>query len=159
MHVRLKQFSVGKFMLHRCDSWGIENCCMYLNFCGPIFAGKWLKLFFDDEFWATDVISGSAGNFTYSYSNVLPHIWREINNGESDNRDPLHQQGCDWMGWVILGPCVSFVLSRTHDSRYRYFICTISVGDRGGTVVKALCYKSEGRWFNPRWCHWKFSLT
>ena len=31
-------------------------------------------------------------------------------------------------------------------------------GDRGGTVVKALCYKSEGRWFDPRWCHWNFSL-
>ena len=22
--------------------------------------------------------------------------------------------------------------------------------DRGGTVVKALCYKSEGRWFDSR---------
>jgi len=32
-------------------------------------------------------------------------------------------------------------------------------GDRGGTVVKVLCYKSEGRWFDPRWCHWNFSLT
>ena len=32
-------------------------------------------------------------------------------------------------------------------------------GDRGGTVVKALCYKSEGRWFDSRWCHWNFSLT
>ena len=29
-------------------------------------------------------------------------------------------------------------------------------GDRSGTVVKLLCYKSEGRWFNPRWCHWIF---
>ena len=29
----------------------------------------------------------------------------------------------------------------------------------GGTVVKALCYKSEGRWFDPSWCHWNFSLT
>ena len=27
------------------------------------------------------------------------------------------------------------------------------------TVVKVLCYKSEGRWFDPRWCHWNFSLT
>ena len=26
-------------------------------------------------------------------------------------------------------------------------------GDRGGTVVKVLCYKSEGRWFDPSWCH------
>ena len=22
-------------------------------------------------------------------------------------------------------------------------------GDRGSTVVKVLCYKSEGRWFDP----------
>jgi len=26
-------------------------------------------------------------------------------------------------------------------------------------VVKALCYKSEGRWFDPSWCQWNFSLT
>jgi len=31
--------------------------------------------------------------------------------------------------------------------------------DRGNTVVKVLCYKSEGRWFDSRWCHLKFSLT
>jgi hypothetical protein len=29
----------------------------------------------------------------------------------------------------------------------------------GGTVVKVLPYKSEGRWFNSRWYHWNFSLT
>jgi len=27
-------------------------------------------------------------------------------------------------------------------------------GDRGSTVVKVLYYKSEGRWFDPSWCHW-----
>ena len=26
----------------------------------------------------------------------------------------------------------------------------------GGTVVKVLCYKSEGRWFDRSWCHWIF---
>ena len=31
--------------------------------------------------------------------------------------------------------------------------------DRGSTVVKVLCYKSEGRWFDSSWCHWNFSLT
>jgi hypothetical protein len=35
----------------------------------------------------------------------------------------------------------------------------ILIGDRGSTVVKVLRYKSEGRWFDPRWCHWNFSLT
>jgi len=29
-----------------------------------------------------------------------------------------------------------------------------SRGDRGSTVVKVLCYKSEGRWLDPSWCHW-----
>jgi hypothetical protein len=27
------------------------------------------------------------------------------------------------------------------------------LGDRGSTLVKVLRYKSEGRWFDPRWCH------
>ena len=31
-------------------------------------------------------------------------------------------------------------------------------GNRGSTVVKVLCYKSEGHWFDSRWCHWNFSL-
>ena len=26
------------------------------------------------------------------------------------------------------------------------------LGDLGSTVVKVLCYKSEGRWFDPSWC-------
>jgi len=32
-------------------------------------------------------------------------------------------------------------------------------GGRDSTVVKVLCYKSEGRWFDPSWCQWNFSLT
>jgi hypothetical protein len=36
---------------------------------------------------------------------------------------------------------------------------TILWGGRGSTVVKVLCYKSEGRWFDSRWCHWNFSFT
>ena len=27
---------------------------------------------------------------------------------------------------------------------------------RRSTVVKVLCYKSEGRWFDPSWCQWIF---
>jgi len=34
--------------------------------------------------------------------------------------------------------------------RYIYIYIYIYIyGDRGGTVVKVLCHKSEGRWFNP----------
>ena len=32
------------------------------------------------------------------------------------------------------------------------------IGDRGSTVVKVLCYKSEGLWFDSRRSHWNFSL-
>jgi len=30
------------------------------------------------------------------------------------------------------------------------------IGDRGSTVFKVLCYKSEGRWLDPSWCQWNF---
>jgi hypothetical protein len=33
------------------------------------------------------------------------------------------------------------------------------IEDRGGTVVKVLCYKSGGRCFDCRWCQWNVSLT
>jgi len=39
------------------------------------------------------------------------------------------------------------------------FLQLPSILDRSSTVVKVLCYKSEGRCFNSRWCHWNFSLT
>ena len=29
-------------------------------------------------------------------------------------------------------------------------------GDRASAVVKVLCYKSGGRWFDPSWCQWIF---
>ena len=34
-----------------------------------------------------------------------------------------------------------------------------TVGDGGSKMVKVICYKSEGDWFDSRWCHWNFSLT
>ena len=29
-----------------------------------------------------------------------------------------------------------------------------AIGDSGSTVVKELCYKSEGRWFDPSYRQW-----
>ena len=29
----------------------------------------------------------------------------------------------------------------------------------GVVIIIIMCYKSEGRWFDPSWCHWNFSLT
>jgi len=55
-------------------------------------------------------------------------------------------------------------LFRSDDDFGNYF-CPVLMGvqyytgDCGGTVVKVLCYKLEGRWFDSSWCHWNFSLT
>ena len=38
---------------------------------------------------------------------------------------------------------------------YTYWAKSTS-GDSGSTVVKVLCYKSEGCWFDPSWCQWIF---
>ena len=48
--------------------------------------------------------------------------------------------------------------THTHTHTYIYIYIYIKHGNRGGTVVKVLCYKSEGRWLDPRWCHWNFSV-
>jgi len=39
---------------------------------------------------------------------------------------------------------------------YFYISTFRSKGDRGSTVVKVLCYKSEGRCFYHKWCQWIF---
>ena len=44
-----------------------------------------------------------------------------------------------------------------HEILFRKFkLLYFQGGDRGSTVVKVLCYKSEGPWFNPSWCQWIF---
>jgi len=61
----------------------------------------------------------------------------------------------------VLGPFSATGVSRSLPKRSKPENGALEAlfGDRGGAVVKVLCYKSEGRWFHPRWCHWKFSLT
>ena len=50
------------------------------------------------------------------------------------------------------------ILKSASCGKFSELLCSYP-GDRGGTVVKALCYKPEGRWFDSRWCHWNFSFT
>jgi hypothetical protein len=59
-----------------------------------------------------------------------------------------HQVECNHLENTFLVPLVGANLILSSDR-----------GDSGGTVVKVLCYKSKGRWFDSRWCHWHFSLT
>jgi hypothetical protein len=70
--------------------------------------------------------------------------------------------------WTVLKDCMS--LKGAHQNRTLYISFhftrkeniftkrdTERIADRGGTVVKVLCYKSVGRWFDSRWSHWNFS--
>ena len=59
--------------------------------------------------------------------------------------------------WVCKRTCSKFI--GLLGTRPRKFSPALVFGDRGGTVVKVLCYKSEGRWFDSRWCHWNLSST
>ena len=40
-----------------------------------------------------------------------------------------------------------------------YFVIVVTMGHAVAQLVEALRYKSEGRGFDSRWCHWNFSLT
>ena len=35
----------------------------------------------------------------------------------------------------------------------------VNMADRSSIVARVMCYNSEGRWFDPSWCHCIFSLT
>ena len=43
-----------------------------------------------------------------------------------------------------------------HNSFLVYLFSVYLLGAHSGVVVKALRYKSAGRGFNSRWCHWNF---
>jgi len=52
---------------------------------------------------------------------------------------------------VYLAACFTEIMLQIN------FCCTpLLFGDRGSTVVKVLCYKSEGCWFDRGWCQWIF---
>jgi hypothetical protein len=62
--------------------------------------------------------------------------------------------------WKIIGiqqTTTSFYLNSLYIREY--FTILSICRDRGSTVVKVLCYKSEGRLFEPSWCQWNFLLT
>ena len=48
----------------------------------------------------------------------------------------------------------AWVLKKTEEQGLE--AAQMKFGDSGSTVVKVLCYNSEGRWFDPGWCQWIF---
>ena len=63
-------------------------------------------------------------------------------------------------------PCMSYLCNFNwvvHLLSTDYWLLFVLSWLDGGHAVaqlfEALCYKSEGRGFDSRWCHWNFSLT
>jgi len=54
-------------------------------------------------------------------------------------------------------PCISVYLSQYLNNLMHKICLTISfISCLYMFRAKVLCYKSEGRWFDPRWCQWIF---
>ena len=49
---------------------------------------------------------------------------------------------------------IGFKLQIMHKDFNKITISDVLLNKDLNTVVKVLCYKSEGRWFDPRWCQW-----
>ena len=54
-----------------------------------------------------------------------------------------------WFHKILTVKTVADILNTVYDGR----------GTAVAQLVEALRYKSEGRGFDSRWCHWNFSLT
>ena len=109
------------------------------------------------------VHSGHAG---FQILKTVRSFWHTLYKGVQ-LKSKLRHSGC-WLAAALLRhlalTATTFVSSYIHSCKEKFGAHLIVLlfnlcGDRGGTVVKVLCYKSEGRWFDPRWCHWNFSLT
>ena len=61
--------------------------------------------------------------------------------------------------YFINNHVVCYTVKRQLNCKFLFVRSTGNVADRGSRVVKELCYKSEGCWFDFRRCHWNFSLT
>ena len=56
----------------------------------------------------------------------------------------------------IMSAVCKNLLRKRRNREQNYTSYLLETGDRGSTVVKMLCYKSIGRWFDPSWCQWIF---
>ena len=93
-------------------------------------------------------------NFTFCYHSAVwccvfgsqnkpdeEHQSYNNNNNNNNNNNIIKFINCNW------------VVTRW---QWLFYMYTKYEGDHGGAVVKVLCYKSEGRWFDPSWCQWIF---
>jgi hypothetical protein len=73
--------------------------------------------------------------------------------GQECKKADLYCESSFWILHTIV--TVGSLSNSSYISEFHEVLYSLS----GGTVVKVLRYKSEGRWFDSRWCYWNFPLT
>ena len=63
-------------------------------------------------------------------------------------------------GCPIILKCINYFCNKVEFCWLKLFsLCRAKLNFCGLPNKDVLCYKSEGRWFDPSWLHWNFSLT
>ena len=82
-----------------------------------------------------------------SVNQTRPHCVNQMGKTHSKPLAARHGRGTAWARHVMC----ELVFMLSHKASAQLYIHSYGkTGDRVGTVVKVLCYKSEGRWFDSR---------
>ena len=87
------------------------------------------------------------------------HLSLSLSSVMSDEVKPTAGTTVSCIGCCLQYTCTSVVKTIRGSGNAIFQLTYECFGERGGTVVKVLCYKSEGCLFDSGWCHWNFSLT
>jgi len=102
------------------------------------------RWWFQCRFWFVPSVPG----YLREEEEHKPDPWR---NPIESNHMRLHLGNEVYCVWQFVNtPTIIF-----NNAVFIIYVITMT-GDRGGTVVKVLWYKLEGRWFDPRCCQWIF---
>ena len=110
-----------------------QSCQRWLlMFVDPQYGTRFISLLWCLEFLSSSEIFWNICVLLYKYT-IQCHVI-------------LFEYTCNYARHLVFG--FQFLCNHIHVT-----------GDRGGTVIKVLCYKFEGRWFASRWWRLNFSLT
>jgi hypothetical protein len=101
---------------------------------------------------AADMIKAEGRTIRSKIHKLINSIWNKEELPEEWKKSiivPIYNKGCKRDGSSCRG--ISLL-----PATYKILYNILLLGDRGSTVVKVMRYKSEGRWFDPRWLSWNF---
>jgi hypothetical protein len=132
--------------------WTSQDTKRYVSLCMKILhfegLGSWCSVpgvvvFNIAKYCVAFSVSGTIRSVTWCH--ILSDLFPQQHHCDKHEHRILHFAMCvETLMWVGLRLTYLHLLK---------FPVIIIIGDCSSTVVKVLCYKSEGHWFDPRWCH------